>query len=466
MLRKPNEKTNSEPAAVKLQDVSWSDPRETIRRGSRLISSKVGLIRYLGHGVHHSQDAWTFALGIMSSDLSRFSPIVNTSKGGGGGEDLAAALAATIGEAVERYCMFFYDKSEMVCARYRDVAQHAVHPDLLRLYSAEQAQRLREQRRLEYFTEDSKVHWVWGYSLTDQRPRLVPASLVYLGYNYSPDESVIGSNASTGLAAGLTLEEAILTGVYENIERDAFATSWFHRRFRRKLDIDDPVLKKTLVERFSFGHPKIELDIYDITLDIQVPSAFLVMKRPAEFGPALCVGTACRLNPADAVRKCLYEAGQALPYFRFLLSQLKTWEPRPDFQDVTAFDLHCVLYLKRPHLVSEALAFTNEVQEHIPLSAIPNRATGRVLGDIEACVAALAEASHEVIVVDITTPDIADLGMHAVRVVVPGLVPLHGNHNMPCLGVKRLYEVPGRLGWSGSDLEGRWHLNPYPHPFP
>jgi ribosomal protein S12 methylthiotransferase accessory factor len=466
MLQRLNERTSSRPAAVELRDVPRSDPRETIRRGGRLISSKVGLIKYLGHGIHHTQDAWTFALGIMSSDLSRFSAIVNTSKGGGGGEDLATALAATIGEAVERYCMFFYDKSEMVFATYRDVADDAVHPDLLRLYSAEQVPHLREGRPLENFTEDSRVQWVWGYSLTHRKPRLVPASLVYLAYEYSPDEAAIGSNASTGLAAGLTVEEAILTGIYEIIERDAFASSWLHRRFRRTIEIDEGALSRTLTDRFSLGHPKIELEVYDITLDIPVPSTFLVMKRPAEFGPALCVGTACRLNPADAVRKCMHEAGQALPYFRFLLNQLKTWKPRPDFKDVTAFDLHCVLYLKRPELVSEALAFTAETRDRVALSAMPNRSTGRVLHDIETCIITLAEAGHEVIVVDITTDDIVDLGMRAVRVIIPGLVPLHGDHNRPYLGVKRLYDVPARLGWPGPGADGRWSFNPYPHPFP
>ena len=162
------------------------------------------------------------------------------------------------------------------------------------------------------------------------------------------------------------------------------------------------------------------------------------------------------------MRKCLHESGQALPYFRFLLGQLGDWEPKDDFTDVTAFDLHCILYVKRPELVPKALAFADEVTDEVALSEIPNRATDRVLGDVETSIELLREQGFEVIAVDITTPDIEDVGLKVVRVVIPGLVPLHGNHNWPYLGASRLYEAPRRLGWKNPDGP----LNPYPHPFP
>ena len=133
-------------AALRLEDVSRSDPRETIRRGSRLLSSRVGMIRHIGHGCYHAQDPATFAMGIVASDISRYSEITNTSKGGGGGVALEQALAATIGEAAERYCMFFYDQKEMVLAPYREVAKDALAPDHVRLYSREQIEKLGRAR--------------------------------------------------------------------------------------------------------------------------------------------------------------------------------------------------------------------------------------------------------------------------------------------------------------------------------
>lgn len=456
------------PVELELKDVPHSDPLDTIRLGSRLISSKVGLIKAVGHGLYYAQDPVTLSMGIVGPDLSRFSDILNPTKAGGGGEDVAMAMAATIGEAAERYCMLFFDKREMVLASHRELKGDAVSPDLLRLYSREQIERRNAAGgRREYFTEDSKVYWVWGYSLTSKRPRLVPASLVYMNYTFDDDEVPIGRNASSGLAAGLTLEEAILTGLYEVVERDAYASCWLHRKVGPRIVVDDAELQKMLNERYYADHPSVDLRIFDITLDIPIPSVFAFMRRPAEFGPALCVSSVTRLNKKDLIRKTLREVGQGLPYVRFLMPQLKDWEPSPDHTDLTSFDHHCMLYNKRPDLVDGALAFCYEMKEEVPLSQIPDRSTGRVKGDIEVCLDLLRQRGLEVIVTEITTPDIRDVGLRVVRVMIPGLVPLHGNHNFPYLGVSRLYELPRMLGWEKSGWrppEGG--INPLPHPFP
>ncbi len=405
-------------------------------------------------------------MGIIAPDLSRFSSILNASKAGGGGESIETALAATIGETAERYCMLFYDKSTMVLASYQDVAQDAVAPDLLRLYSREQIEQWKGASRLDNFANDSKIRWVWGYSLTTKQPRLVPASLVYLNYNFDDDEAAIGLNASSGLAAGLTVEEAILVGLYEVVERDAFTVAWLHRKVGPKIIVDEPDYIHTLKTRFNIDHPKVDFQIFDITLDIAIPSVFAMLRRPSEFGPTLCVSSVSRLNTRDAVRKCFRESGQGLPYFRYLQTQLKDWDPKPDYSDLLSFDHHCMLYVKRPELVPKALEFCDKVNEEVLLSQTPNRSTGRVLGDIELCVELLKEQDKEVIVVDITTPDILEVGFRVVRVIIPGLVPLHGDHRLPYFGAQRLFDLPSQLDWQQTGWDPDAGLNPYPHPFP
>lgn len=456
----------SRPVELELRDIPPSDPLKTINLASRLLSSKVGLITSIGHGIHRAGDPISLALGVATSDLSKYSEIVNTSKAGGGGESIEAALAATIGEAVERYCMLLYDRDEMVYGSYRELADHAVHPDDLRLYSREQVEAKKESIRLTYFTEDTPLRWVWGYSLTQRRPRLVPATQVYLQYSLEEGENSIGRNASTGLAAGSTLEEAILTGLYECVERDAFTIAWLHRRVGPRIRVDDPELAEMLKTRFYAGHPNVDFQIYDVTLDIPIPCVFAVMRRPSELGPVVCVSSVTRLRPRDVLRKALREVGQGMPYLRFLSHQLKDWEPAPDFSDLITFDHHCTLYVKRPELARQALAFLDRQTAEVALSDIPDRSTGRVLGDIQVCLELLREQGLEVIVVDITTPDIADLGLKVVRVLIPGLVPMHGNHNFPYLGARRLHEIPFKLDWQKSGWDPGAGLNPYPHPFP
>ncbi|MFP5288282.1 MAG: YcaO-like family protein, partial [Thermoanaerobaculia bacterium] len=194
------------PAAVELRDVPWSNVWESIRRASRFVSPKVGLMQNIQQGVNLAQDPELFAMGVGLQDLSRFSGVLNSDKAGGGGELAERALVATMGEAIERYCTLFYDKEEMVRGTARELAPDVVDPNLIRYFSRGQIEQ-NGRRGESYFTEDSPTYWVWGTSLASGEARLVPASQVYLNYKRDDGEVLPGRNASTGLAAATTIEE-------------------------------------------------------------------------------------------------------------------------------------------------------------------------------------------------------------------------------------------------------------------
>ncbi len=453
------------PAERELHDVTPGGPHETIRRGSRLISRKVGLIRQIATVRYQAQDPVAFAAGVLMADFSRCMTGGQALTAGGAGDTEAIALASAIGEAAERYSACFFDRDDMILGTSRELEDDAVAPDLLRLFTREQVERFGPKGPA-YFDETSRIRWVWGYSLTDRRPRLVPASLVYLNYRPGPDEATIGGHGSTGLAAGATREEAILSAVLEIVERDAFTMAWLHRQPGRLIDIDDDELQRVLRVRLFADRPSVDVKFFDLTTDIPIPVMFLIMRRQAEFGPVPCMGAASRLSPLRTVRKCIQEGGQNFPVIRNLLAVEHDWQPAPDFSNITTYDYHFLLYLKRPDLVPQAFAFYDQCQDRVPLSHIPDRSTGRVLADIQRCVAALRGAGYELIVTDVTTPDVAEVGLSVVRAIVPGLMPLHYHHQRPFLGVRRLAEVPYRLGWDRRGWSPDSGLNPFPHPFP
>ena len=66
--------------------------------------------------------------------------------------------------------------------------------------------------------------------------------------------------------------------------------------------------------------------------------------------------------------------------------------------------------------------------------------------------------------VDLTTPWLRSLGLCAVRVVVPGLQPIHFGRGNAVLGGARLYQAPRRMGRRDRDTTPE-ELNPWPHPF-
>jgi ribosomal protein S12 methylthiotransferase accessory factor len=66
--------------------------------------------------------------------------------------------------------------------------------------------------------------------------------------------------------------------------------------------------------------------------------------------------------------------------------------------------------------------------------------------------------------VDVTSPDVRELGLVVVKVLAPELCALDVPHAARFLGGSRLYDAPLRLGLrAGARLDG---VNPEPHPFP
>ena len=87
-------------------------------------------------------------------------------------------------------------------------------------------------------------------------------------------------SCSNGNAAGNTLEEAILQGFLELVERDSVALWWYNRVRRPAVDLD------------SFGEPYLrrltdflqkyrrDLWVIDLTSDLDIPVFIALSQRP------------------------------------------------------------------------------------------------------------------------------------------------------------------------------------------
>lgn len=378
----------------------------------------------------------------------------------GAGYTPAAALAASIGESLERYAAAFYDRGELVLSTHRALDGAALHPETLSLFSDDQY----TQPEFGYrrFTPETPVRWVRATSWRQRTSCWVPAALVYLPYRTARGETRIVPSLSTGLAAGPTLEAAILSGVYEVLERDAVALSWLHRLPTRAVppsllteDVLAPVIDPTRPRRYR---------VYDVTLDLPFPVCIAAIEHTDPSGRTLLMmGSACRADPRAAVRKALLEAAQSFSYMRGLLQLYRDWTPGEHFERVDSFQKHAVLYSRFPELRTRAGYLVDfdtphhlperPALDHVPAAGISPAQT------LHEVVRVLHERGHQVLVVDLTTPDLHRVGVHVARVIVPGLVHLPGHHRYRFLGGTRGPDVVRRLG-AGTPT------NPFPHPFP
>src|SRR5262249_1036980 len=137
------------------------------------------------------------------------------------------------------------------------------------------------------------------------------------------------------------------------------------------------------------------------------------------------------------------------------------WHPRPafsDFSDVIEFEHHSLVYADpamQPRL--DFLTASSSTRALDDDDDLPR--DGAFLAGV---VEAIAAAGHDVVVVDLTTREIAELGVRVVKVLVPGAVPLAPDHRYPLLGSRRLFEVPARIGIPRAPGDLQLDI---PHPF-
>jgi YcaO-like protein with predicted kinase domain len=324
----------------------------------------------------------------------------------GKGLDLAAAKASGLMEAVEFY--------------------HAEHVALpLRLSSYDEL-RTRQpavdvaalpRLSVSGFHPELRLLWIEGRNLHDNAPLWLPFELVHIDLTLPlPEGSGAFPMSSNGLASGNHLLEAISHGICEVVERDA-TTLWHlqgepaRQHTRLRLDtVDDPACLRVL-ERLE--RADMEVAVWETTTDVSLP-AFRCTLAEHSLNPlrprAPTTGAGCHPAREVALLRALTEAvqvratliagarddmGEARCYAAYLdpeiwrreVERMRSERPIRRFQEVPTF---------------EGQSFDEDVAWELERLA--------------------AIGLEQVVVVDLTRPE---LGIPVVRVVIPGLEPLH-----------------------------------------
>ncbi len=147
-----------------------------------------------------------------------------------------ASQGQRVCEAIERYSGIFQGHERRRTARYAELGEEALHPHCCLLFS-ERQYREREPhnaRGSTYnyipmpFDPERETEWTPVWSLTHQTVRYLPTTLCYFDYPFDPDYCFAAA-CSNGNAAGNCLEEAILQGLLELVERDSVGLWWYNR---------------------------------------------------------------------------------------------------------------------------------------------------------------------------------------------------------------------------------------------
>jgi ribosomal protein S12 methylthiotransferase accessory factor len=378
---------------------------------------------------------------------------------GGAGLTEEEARNAALGEAIERYCASVVRKETLQFGSWRELQDRAnlLHPSEVALYADFQSATLPWTP----FGEDTPLAWLTGESLVERQPKLVPACLVHIPYRPSrTDEAMIGPAISTGLACGPSLAAALLSGLYESIERDAFTIVWLNQLSAPRLILDEAWMQELLTARFL--RPNLEYFVFVLQLDIPVPTVICLIRDTNFDPPLLCIGGACRGEIRQAVLKALIEAVQGWNWARHERLEHGTFPPVDQFDHIRTFESRVRLYACAD--MSAAVAFLLEAKEEISLSAWPPNEE-RPDPAIETLVGQIAAAGSDVVAIDMTAPEFSGSDWQTAKVFCPGLQQVEGDHLHRLLGGRRWRDVPVKMGLGATPLDPA-DLNPFPHPYP
>ena len=431
-------------------------PQETLRKYQHHISPITGVVRELtripGNQLTHNYIAKHHFLSVFD-DLASLQQNLGGRSAGKGRTD-AQAMASGFCEAIERYSGVFQGDEITEKGTYQQMGDKAIHPNACMNFSQQQYRDRKQwnadcpgwfQKIPEPFDEDRVIDWTPIWSLTHQEFKYLPSSYCYYGYrpSYKPDCWA----DSNGCATGNNLEEAILQGFMELVERDSVALWWYNRLEKPQVDLDsfDEPYFQSLKQYYQTLNR--EIWVLDITSDLNIPVFAAISRRSDECkAEDIVLGYGAHFDAKIAISRALTEVNQILPNVLFASSDGSTNYP-PSADDLAVNWWKTAILADKPYLVPNRRVAAKVSSDYTRIISED------LLEDVKLCQQIVEKNGMEMLVLDQTR---ADIGLRVAKVIVPGM-----RHMWKRLAPGRLYDVPVKMGWLQEPLtEDR--LNPFP----
>lgn len=416
----------------------------TYKRLQKHISEITGIVTHLeelseedNHLLHVYIAGHNFAM--LKDDLF-FLAINMRARSGGKGMTDYQARASAVCESIERYCGV-YPQHSLVKASFNEFSKQkrVIEPTMLQGFSNTQyenreAWNLTQERPGNHrvprvVDKNQEIAWNAAWSLTNNDFCYLPAAFCYFGHREEGKITIIAD--SNGSAAGNTLEEAMLQGLMEVVERDSVAIWWYNMIQRQGVDLES--FEENYIPELLEYYASIQRDLWviDVSSDLGIPAFAGISKRTDQPVEDIILGFGCHPNPKVALFRALTEVNQFLPALLYKNVDGSTSYKFPDHDAIKWWITARVA--DKPYLVPDP---------SLPLKKYSDfdlQTSNDIKVEIENSQKSIEDAGLELLAMDMSHPDI---DLNVVKVVVPGMC-----HFWRRLGQKRLYDVPVKMGW-------------------
>ena len=439
----------------------------TIDGGHRVMTPEATYEKYRHHvsritGVIKSLDRHTISTNsvhvyggsmncILSNNSIKMIQDAMTSSGKGASD--AQARTSGLCESLERYCGIYRGDEPRKKAKLKDLGGSARHPYDYMQYSKNQYENRDSWNAsnntklfVPYpFDEEIALEWSPAWSLTRNEIVYLPTSYCYYFYPGNPEKPFCTAN-SNGNAAGNTIEEAMLQGFFELVERDAVGIWWFNKIRYPLVDwmnFDLPYLEE--VQQYHRENQR-EIWVLDITTDIPIPT-FVAVSRKTE-GPQekIILGFGAHMDSKIALLRAMTELNQGMVWTLETSRHPVSHSTYKYYESLTMdVSLETITLKDLPQVVPDT-QFTPRCEKDYKQDWSDD-----MKQDILTCKEIIEKNGMEWIVLDQTR---ADVGIPVVKVIIPGM-----RHFWPRFAPGRLYDVPVKMGRLSNPLTEE-ELNP------
>jgi ribosomal protein S12 methylthiotransferase accessory factor len=320
-------------------------------------------------------------LSLLGLDAQR---VVPAKKQMGKGATPAQAEASALMELVERFSFFsFLAEGNLTFSWARELGGQALDFSYLARSLFDDSPEAEQAAAL---YQSWPLYFVPATNLTRGEAVMLPIHWFYLIEEYN------------GPAAGNCLEEAILQGLCEVVERHVGSVISHDRLATPLIDpqsVTDPVARELLEKFWKNG---IQVYLRDFSLNTGIPSVGALAFDPATFPHESEIVFTCGTtpDPTKSVVRALTEVAQLAGDF----NRRTTYRPT----------------LPKYHSLEEA-AYLMAEGPVAPLDSLPDLGHDNLAEEVRRCLGALEGLNLEVLVVNVAHPG---LGVPAVYVLIPG----------------------------------------------
>lgn len=371
--------------------------------------------------------------------------------GSGAGLDSIGCITPMLGESLERYCTCVFTSDQFISATAEELGKDALDLDTIAVCSA--AELSHPKCPLVAPDKKARIRWVRGISLLDGRLIYVPVVMAYIYAGCASPAEHFWFQITTGCAAHVSYEHALLAAILEVIERDAISITWLQKLSLPRIVVDDlPLAFAPYWERYQRSSKELEYFFFDATTDLGIPTVYGVQVAQANKRLVTMVACSTSLDPADAMMKVLRDLAACRVFLRGPRSVPDSWDDFSGLAQGGAYmarpeQMHAFDFLLKPgrqRFLSEMLRTANQCQDLTDILEVFRR------------------KKLDLYAVDLSTDEALRSGVRVVRVLVPGLQPIGFQYRARYLGHPRLYQAPRLMGYP---VHEESDLNSWPQPF-